>query len=98
MHQVPKEQGRHQYADEAMTVLVRPTPLSTPIRHLPNLSILSESFVDRITFFDNKATGILLANKRHILPSREIIRSVGAIFSPAILQRSGTGPSPLLHR
>src|SRR5277367_6197220 len=69
-----------------------------PIRHLPNLSILSESLVDRTTFSGNRATRILLANKRHILTTHEVILSAGAILSPAILQRSGIGPSQLLHR
>lgn len=54
--------------------------------------------MDRITFLGNRATGILLANKRHILTTHEVILSAGAILSPAILQRSGIGPSQLLHR
>jgi choline dehydrogenase len=69
-----------------------------PTRHFPNLEILSESLVDRITFSNNRAAGILLANKRHILATHEVILSTGAILSPAILQRSGIGRSQLLHR
>ena len=69
-----------------------------PVRHLPNSSILSESLVDRITFSDNRATGILLANKRQILTTHEVILNTGAILSPAILQPSEIGPFQLLHR
>ena len=69
-----------------------------PIRHRPNLKILSESLLDRITFSNNRAAGVLLADKRHILATHEVVLSAGAILSPAILQRSGIGPSQLLHR
>src|SRR2546421_4469015 len=94
MHQMPKEQGHRQYADEMMTVLVRPAPLWTPFDTYPNLSILSESLVDRITFSGNRATGILLANRRHILATPKVIPSACAILSLAIVQRSGIGPFP----
>ena len=69
-----------------------------PVRHRPNLTLLPDSLVDRVTFINLRATGVLLSNQQHILASHEVVLCAGAILSPAILQRSGVGPSQLLHK
>ena len=69
-----------------------------PIRNRPNLTILCGVAADRVIFDQKKATGIVLADKQQITASQEVIICAGAIFSPAILQRSGVGPSKLLDR
>jgi choline dehydrogenase-like flavoprotein len=61
-------------------------------------SILSDCPADRVTFSNNRVTGILLNSGQHILATHEVIVSAGVILSPATLQRSGIGPSPLLQR
>lgn len=67
-----------------------------PIRSQPNLTVLTQTQVDKITFTGNKATGVMLVDGQHITANAEVILCAGAIFSPAILQRSGVGPSDLL--
>jgi choline dehydrogenase len=69
-----------------------------PIRDWDNLTILSDAHVDCVIFDDNlKATGVVLADGRAIQASHEVVLSAGAIFSPAILQRSGVGPADSLR-
>lgn len=68
-----------------------------PIRDRKNLTVLTSNQVDRVTFSGKRATGVILTDGRSIFASEEVIVSAGAIFSPAILQRSGIGPSELLH-
>lgn len=67
-----------------------------PIRKNQNFQLWPNTCVDRITFTDSNATGVVLDDQRHISASMEIILAAGAIFTPAILQRSGIGPSALL--
>ncbi|RAO74292.1 uncharacterized protein BHQ10_010304 [Talaromyces amestolkiae] len=68
-----------------------------PIRDQNNLTILTTAQVERVIFSGKRATGVVLIDGRKIFASKEIIVSAGPIFSPAILQRSGVGPSALLH-
>ena len=67
-----------------------------PIREKSNFHLLTNAPVDRISFSGRKATGVILTDRRQISASAEVILSAGAIFSPAILQRSGIGPASLL--
>lgn len=67
-----------------------------PIRKRSNFHIRPSSVVDRVIFSGDKATGVALADQSHIEASSEVILAAGAIFSPAILQRSGIGPADLL--
>ncbi|KAJ5620316.1 hypothetical protein N7510_004300 [Penicillium lagena] len=69
-----------------------------PIRHFSNFTILANSQVDQVLFQDCKAVAVVLTNGRKIHATHEIILCAGAIFSPAILQRSGIGPAELLGR
>lgn len=67
-----------------------------PIREKANFHLLTNAPVDRISFSGRKATGVILTDHRQILASAEVILCAGAIFSPAVLQRSGFGPASLL--
>lgn len=70
-----------------------------PILDRPNLAILTEHRVTRITFDDDRhATGVevqsaSLAGTVHIAARREVILSAGAIDSPKLLMLSGIGPA-----
>ncbi|KAH7397630.1 putative oxidoreductase [Cadophora sp. MPI-SDFR-AT-0126] len=70
-----------------------------PRRHWKNLNVMTGMVVDRITFSkNNRATGVILADGRRIEAAVEVIISAGAVFSPAILQRSGIGPEDVLRQ
>ena len=68
-----------------------------PIRGQGNLKILTDTMVDKVLFSGTRASAVLLSDGQQIHAKYEIILSAGAIFSPAILQRSGIGPSSLLN-
>lgn len=68
-----------------------------PIRNWPNLTIMSKTQVDKVLFTGRKAFGVLLADGQATYCTKEVVICAGAIFSPAILQRSGVGPSVLLE-
>lgn len=65
-------------------------------RQRKNFHLMTGCLVDRVLFTGNRATGVLLANGRRVSANAEVIVSAGALFSPAVLQRSGVGPSSLL--
>ena len=67
-----------------------------PIRGKSNFHLLTYAAVDRVLFSGRNATGVILADQRQFTASAEVILSAGAIFSPAVLQRSGIGPASLL--
>lgn len=67
-----------------------------PARRRKNLHLRTATLVNRILFNGQRAIGVLLADGSRILASKEVIISAGAIFSPALLQRSGIGPASLL--
>ena len=69
-----------------------------PIRGRKNLTIVTDTQVDHLTLGDGKrVNGVKLIDGRSLYASHEVILCAGAIFSPAILQRSGIGPSDLLQ-
>lgn len=67
-----------------------------PIRGKGNITILTETHVDKVAFSGCRATGVVLIDGRTVSASKEVIVCAGTFFSPAILQRSGIGPSDLL--
>lgn len=69
-----------------------------PVRTRRNLSIMTDRIVNRITFDRTRATGIEFSNGHRLYASSEVVLCAGAIFSPAILQRSGLGPHKELAR
>ena len=72
-----------------------------PIRDDPSrsLRIITGAHVHRILFEGTRAVGVELQTEGGAVETMrgdEIILCAGAVHSPAILQRSGVGPAPLL--
>jgi 5-(hydroxymethyl)furfural/furfural oxidase len=67
-------------------------------RARPNLSVITEATVARVLFEGCRATGVdaIVAGSRMTFRAREIIVAAGAIFSPALLARSGIGDGSTL--
>ena len=68
-------------------------------RKRPNLTVVPEAEVDKLILSGQRVTGVQY--QRHgqthtVSAQREVILSAGSIGSPAILQRSGIGPSQVL--
>lgn len=73
--------------------------LTPAVRRRPNLTILTDTHVDRLIFEDGRAVGVEARRGRRteaFAAAREVIVCAGAIASPALLQRSGLGPAALL--
>ncbi|UEM07602.1 GMC family oxidoreductase (plasmid) [Skermanella rosea] len=68
------------------------TYLSDAVRARANLTIRSETLVDRVEVENAAARAVILANGERI-SGGEIVLSAGAYGSPAILLRSGIGPA-----
>lgn len=70
-----------------------------------NLSVITDVVVTRIVFDEAdgdpdsvpRAVGVRLADGRVLSAEREVLVCAGAIDSPALLQRSGVGPVPVLR-
>src|SRR5262249_24983948 len=77
------------------------TGFLNPIRGRRNLTILTDTTVDRLELEGRRVVGVKTAARRGGEPrtfrAREVIVSAGAIASPALLQRSGIGPAQLLR-
>ncbi|MFB4393605.1 MULTISPECIES: GMC family oxidoreductase [unclassified Pseudomonas] len=68
------------------------TYLSDAVRLRPNLTILSETLVDRVEVENGQARAVILADGQRI-GANEIVLSAGTYGSAAILLRSGIGPA-----
>lgn len=71
-----------------------------PIKGRPNLTIVTGVTVDKVTIDGKRATGVSGAREGSPVSYRatkEVLLSVGALASPAILQRSGIGPADHLR-
>lgn len=70
-----------------------------PARRRPNLRIIGGAAVDRVLFDGARAVGVRVRISGEVLDvaATEIVLSAGSVHSPAILQRSGVGPSALLY-
>jgi choline dehydrogenase-like flavoprotein len=71
-----------------------------PIRHRPNLTVMSETEVTRIVFEGREATGIAFRRNGESgrLDAREVILSAGSFASPHLLMLSGIGNARELAR
>jgi 5-(hydroxymethyl)furfural/furfural oxidase len=69
--------------------------LTAEARARPNLEILGESRVERLIMAGTQVTGVKLHHKGQVfnINAGEVIVSSGAIHSPALLLRSGIGPT-----
>ena len=65
-------------------------------RSRPNLTILAETLVDRVTIEGGRARGV--STDRGALTAELVVVAAGAYGSPATLLRSGVGPSGELAR
>lgn len=66
-----------------------------PARGRDNLTIIGNALVDKVIVTDGRATGlkVRVGDYEQVFNGREIVLSAGAVHSPAILMRSGFGPS-----
>ena len=71
-----------------------------PVRHRPNLTVVTGALVERVRIEDRRATGVVWrdAGGRSVTATagREVILSAGAVGSPHILLLSGIGPQAAL--
>ena len=70
--------------------------LTEEVRRRTNLTIRGGAEIDNVIFDRRRATGVRLANGESIAAG-QVILSAGAYGSPAILMRSGIGPSSHLQ-
>ena len=77
------------------------TAFLAPVRRRANLTITTGVLVDRVEFEGRRAVavhGLRDGRPVRLAAAREILLAGGTLSSPAILQRSGIGPLPLLLR
>lgn len=69
--------------------------LGTPVRARPNLRIITDATVERLTVDGRRIIGVetIAQGNRIIHRARETILSAGAIHSPALMLRAGIGPA-----
>lgn len=70
--------------------------LTDDVRRRPNLTILGDAEVDSVVLDGRRASGVRLVDGDRIAAG-QVILSAGAYGSPAILMRSGIGPSSHLQ-
>jgi len=66
-----------------------------PIRHRPNLTVVTKALTQRVVIEDGRAVGVDVmvdGTARTIRAKREVILAAGAINSPQLLMLSGIGP------
>lgn len=71
-----------------------------PAMARPNLTVLTNTSVERILFDTGRAVGVLARNRRgssEIRVTREVIVSMGSLNTPKLLQLSGIGPKEVLR-
>ena len=72
--------------------------LTDDVRRRPNLRIVTDSIAERVVFEGTRATGAVVrrgdgTGEPEVFTANETILSCGGIHSPALLMRSGVGPS-----
>lgn len=71
-----------------------------PIRHRPNLMIVTGKTVNRVIIEDGRATGVELVNADgsvELVNAANVVLSTGAINTPKLLMLSGVGPAQTLQ-
>ncbi|MDX1888877.1 GMC family oxidoreductase [Mycolicibacterium sp. 050158] len=72
-----------------------------PVLGRPNIDVITDTLVTRITIDGNRAAGVELfqaGSTRRIAADTEVILSLGAVNTPKVLMHSGIGPREELHR
>ncbi len=71
-----------------------------PARPRENLTILGDAVVDAVELRGRRACGVraIVAGEPRTFKGRRVILCAGAVFTPAVLVRSGVGPGDLLRR
>jgi choline dehydrogenase len=87
---VPKNMAGGNRLNAAMSYLAQ-------VRQRPNLTIRSETLVDRVLFDGGRATGVVTSDGDEI-PADLVVLAAGAYFTPGILNRSGYGNETDLAR
>lgn len=69
--------------------------LGAPVRARPNLRILTDATVERLSADGRRIVGVeaITRGNRNLYRARETILSAGAIHSPALMLRAGIGPA-----
>lgn len=71
-----------------------------PVRERPNLRVVGDCLVDRVVMENGRAVAVdaLIDDTSVRIAARRIVLSAGAYGSPAVLLRSGIGPTDELER
>ena len=75
------------------------TAFLNPVRHRPNLHMVSRTVALRLVLDRGRAAGVVLRSgdsDYEVRARREVIVSLGALESPKLLQLSGIGPREVL--
>ena len=92
--------GRYQLTLDGRWRSSSATAFLHPAAKRSNLTILPNSFVQKINFSGKRATGVEVKCNQSIktFEGKKIVLSAGALQSPQILQLSGVGPASLLNK
>jgi choline dehydrogenase len=82
--------------DKARRMTTSLAYLTDEVRSRKNLTVLTNSKANQLILEQNRAVGIVLEDGQ-TLSADEIIVSMGALWSPTLLMRSGIGPSAHLQ-
>lgn len=72
-----------------------------PVWHRPNLTVMTETLVERIDLRGARAVGVTVVRdgqRQSFTASNEVVLAGGAVNSPQLLMLSGIGPSASLRR
>jgi 5-(hydroxymethyl)furfural/furfural oxidase len=73
--------------------------LDAEVRRRPNLTIFADALAERVEITSGHATGVTVRSSgaSQIFTARQTIVACGALFTPALLMRSGIGPAEHLR-
>ena len=74
--------------------------LTAEVRARKNLKILTDTLALRVTFAGTRVSGVEIeqAGEAKTIAAPEVVVSAGAVYSPALLLRSGIGPAEELRK